>query len=132
MTGECQLILFDPYLSEYESILTKQNRSWTENIRKSFKINPPTLVSNKEDVFYLIRNSSSCLVGLKYIPHKTTIDPICNIEIKVFPSEIPFSGFGFYHTLHHLVAEIDKVLTTEPFYNYYDNRAVLQLLRSIT
>lgn len=70
---ECRFVLYEMYMTAYENIFKEQNKSWTKAFLQSLHVHSVT-VKDKSEITSIIKNSSSCLVGLDFVYHKTEFD----------------------------------------------------------
>lgn len=92
--GQCRLALNEIYLSDFEDIF-KLNRSWSKVLLSSVGTNS-ILVNSRNGLYNLIRNSTSCVIGLDLVPNGKKL---CGIVQRTFPSEIPVTQYVYLHKL---------------------------------
>lgn len=113
---ECQLAIFEKYnhLEDFDYILKpKHNLSWAANFRQIYTINPPILLQNQIDLLAAVRNGT-CVIGIDYV--SVDLSPyhaFCDIEIKIFPDEIPTQQFGYYHRIEALQRQMDITIASD-------------------
>lgn len=117
ISNECHLVIFNQYMNDSDVLAIynpTQNKSWSEKFRTAFRVNHPIQVDTKTDMFAFVENST-CAVGLDYInPDINLYDFLCDISVKIFPDELAFHPFVFYHKLKELDQTMDSIFASDP------------------
>lgn len=118
LSKECRLVINSQYII-YNSTIKKtvvnpqHNQSWAEMFRAAYTVNYPIVVENSTDLFHFVRNSS-CVVGLDYVGYdKTLYGSLCGIDVKMFPEEILYRPYVYYHNLDMLQTFINDIFISD-------------------
>lgn len=115
---ECRLVVYYKYVDipEYQIIFNPHHEKvWAENFRLASRSNPPILISNKEDMYPLVRNSN-CVVGLDFVGLDLSMyESLSDIVVKLFPEDIPFLYYAYYHKLAQFSTVMDTIFASESF-----------------
>lgn len=118
LNKECRFVINNQYMI-YNSTIKKtvlnpeHDQYWADTFRSAFKVNPPLIVENTVDLYGLVRNSS-CLVGLDYVGYDNSLyNSMCGMQVKMFPKEIIFRTYVYYHKMESLQNIIDNIFASE-------------------
>lgn len=115
---ECQFIIYEKYLNsdDFQIIFNPViDKPWARDFKTAFRINPPITINNKEDLLPFVRNSS-CLIGLDFVSYDLSLfDNLCGIKVKIFPDDIPFMPYVYYHRLESYSTFINNIFASESF-----------------
>lgn len=118
ISKKCQFAIFEKYLNleDFDYVFKPDhNLSWANNFRTAYKTNPPMILKNKKDLLEVVKEGP-CIIGLDLVTVDTSpYDSLCNIDVKIFPDEIPIQRFGYYHKLESLKTQMDIVITSDAF-----------------
>lgn len=122
---QCRFIIFEKYVDipDFEIIFNPQLQyEWAKKFKAAFLTNPPIVVKDQSDIYTFVRNSS-CVVGLDLLSHDLSFfDHLCNIEVKIYPDDIPFMPYVYYHNLDiHTSLALDNVFSSDSFRSYPDH-----------
>lgn len=126
LSKECKFVILDKYRynPDINSLFfnVTHNRSWGTYFQKASHLNPPVLVSDRKDFANFI-SSEACFVGIDFIvDHPISFySHLCNIEMKVFPDEIPSKRIVYYHKLRdkQLTGILNDVVSSPSLMVYY-------------
>lgn len=122
ISEECRVIVYDKYIDvpDLQIIFNSSTDTvWAHKFKAAFPINPPITFHDKPDMYTFIRNSS-CVVGVDFVSYDlSSFDNLCNIDVKIYPDDIPFMPYVYYHTLdNHTSLAIDNIFSSDSFRSY--------------
>lgn len=123
--NKCRFALLNSYMDGPEFYQTffepNHNRSWAKIYKYAYEVNKPILTDNREDMVTFVKNST-CVVGLDLVGAEASFyNSICGISVKTFSSEILTFSHVFYHSLPHLVSNLDTVVSSDSIAHYGDS-----------
>lgn len=123
LNKECRFVMFkiNENATEFYDVLftPKHNKSWSENFRTAFEVNPPLFVNSKDELIKVVKDND-CMVGVDYAQLNgiSYYDNYCGIKSLTFLDEFEFSYYAYFYRNPNLINLFDKVITTDSFYAF--------------